>query len=182
MKLPDKKALILLAFSPLVCCCCCIPFGFPGVKNDYVVPVLPNVQGVNTSKTANEKIVSSPVKPIVPVCEKGKEISRSCSACNKAIVSYNNLDCTTYTKQVDDATCSSLCPTPPPPQPPPPAPVYVAPKPAPAPRPSSGYACNCKKTCTQMSSCAEAQYQLNVCKCSARDADHDGVACDADCQ
>ena len=44
------------------------------------------------------------------------------------------------------------------------------------------YTCNCKKTCPNMSSCAEAQYQLNVCGCSARDADHDGTACDADCQ
>ncbi|MBI5357221.1 thermonuclease family protein [Candidatus Collierbacteria bacterium] len=47
---------------------------------------------------------------------------------------------------------------------------------------SGGYTCNCSKTCGQMSSCAEAQYQLNVCGCSARDADHDGVACDSDCQ
>lgn len=49
---------------------------------------------------------------------------------------------------------------------------------------SSGgsYACNCSKTCAQMSSCAEAQYQLNVCGCTARDADHDGVACDSQCQ
>lgn len=44
------------------------------------------------------------------------------------------------------------------------------------------YACNCSKTCGQMSSCAEAQYQLNVCGCTARDADDDGVACDSDCQ
>lgn len=44
------------------------------------------------------------------------------------------------------------------------------------------YTCNCSKTCSQMSSCAEAQYQLNVCGCSRRDGDGDGVACDADCQ
>lgn len=47
---------------------------------------------------------------------------------------------------------------------------------------SGSYACNCSKTCPQMSSCAEAQYQLNVCGCSKRDADKDGIACDADCQ
>lgn len=64
----------------------------------------------------------------------------------------------------------------------------ISPKPViatPAPKPvstGSSYACNCSKTCPQMSSCAEAQYQLNTCGCSARDADHDGVACDADCQ
>ncbi|KKQ73708.1 MAG: WD40 domain protein beta Propeller [Candidatus Woesebacteria bacterium GW2011_GWB1_38_5b] len=28
------------------------------------------------------------------------------------------------------------------------------------------YICDCSKTCSQMSSCAEAQYQLNVCGCS----------------
>jgi len=47
---------------------------------------------------------------------------------------------------------------------------------------SSTYICNCSKTCSQMSSCAEAQYQLNVCGCSTRDADGDGIACDANCQ
>lgn len=41
------------------------------------------------------------------------------------------------------------------------------------------YICNCSKTCTQISSCAEAQYLLNVCGCTARDADHDGIACDS---
>jgi micrococcal nuclease len=44
------------------------------------------------------------------------------------------------------------------------------------------YTCSCSKTCAQMSSCAEAQYQLNACGCSARDNDGDGIACDADCQ
>ena len=44
------------------------------------------------------------------------------------------------------------------------------------------YTCNCSKTCAQMSSCAEAQYQLNICGCSKRDADGDGIACDSDCQ
>ncbi len=47
---------------------------------------------------------------------------------------------------------------------------------------TNAYVCNCSKTCAQMSSCAEAQYQLNTCGCSKRDADHDGVACDSDCQ
>ena len=40
------------------------------------------------------------------------------------------------------------------------------------------YACDCSKTCPQMSSCEEAQYQLNVCGCTARDGDKDGIACD----
>jgi len=47
---------------------------------------------------------------------------------------------------------------------------------------SGSYTCDCSKTCSQMSSCAEAQYQLNVCGCKARDADKDGIACDSDCQ
>lgn len=47
---------------------------------------------------------------------------------------------------------------------------------------SGSYVCNCSKTCPQMSSCEEAQYQLNVCGCSTRDADDDGIACDSDCQ
>ena len=47
---------------------------------------------------------------------------------------------------------------------------------------SGSYVCDCSKTCPQMLSCAEAQYQLNVCGCQARDADKDGIACDADCQ
>ncbi len=46
---------------------------------------------------------------------------------------------------------------------------------------TGAFTCNCSKTCPQMG-CAEAQYQLNVCGCSRRDADHDGIACDADCQ
>lgn len=43
---------------------------------------------------------------------------------------------------------------------------------------SGAYACDCSKTCTEITSCAEAQYQLNTCGCSQRDADHDGIACD----
>lgn len=44
---------------------------------------------------------------------------------------------------------------------------------------SGSWACNCSKTCTEISSCAEAQYQLNNCGCSQRDGDHDGIACDS---
>ncbi|HSW97910.1 MAG TPA: hypothetical protein VLF89_08850, partial [Candidatus Saccharimonadales bacterium] len=66
---------------------------------------------------------------------------------------------------------------------------YIAPTATPVPvvqqssqTTSGGFACNCAKTCSQMSSCMEAQYQLNACGCTARDADHDGTACDAQCQ
>lgn len=44
------------------------------------------------------------------------------------------------------------------------------------------FTCDCSKTCPQISSCDEAQFQLNTCGCTVRDADHDGIACDADCQ
>lgn len=44
------------------------------------------------------------------------------------------------------------------------------------------YSCNCSKTCDKMISCDEAQYQLIVCGCQARDADGDGIACDSLCQ
>lgn len=40
------------------------------------------------------------------------------------------------------------------------------------------YSCDCSKPCTEISSCSEAQYQLNTCGCNQRDADHDGIACD----
>jgi hypothetical protein len=42
----------------------------------------------------------------------------------------------------------------------------------------AAYTCNCSKTCEQITTCAEAQYQLNTCGCSKRDADKDGIACD----
>lgn len=47
---------------------------------------------------------------------------------------------------------------------------------------SSNFACDCSKTCPNISTCEEAQYQLNHCGCTVRDADHDGVACDEVCQ
>lgn len=57
------------------------------------------------------------------------------------------------------------------------------PTPQPTPKPATPtYTCDCSKTCAQMSSCAEAQYQLNTCGCTRRDADKDGIACDSDCQ
>ena len=59
--------------------------------------------------------------------------------------------------------------------------MYETPPPL-APVVGGTYACDCQKTCGQMSSCAEAQYQLNTCGCGARDADKDGIACDSDCQ
>lgn len=47
---------------------------------------------------------------------------------------------------------------------------------------NGSFSCNCAKPCSQMSSCEEAQYQLNTCGCSKRDGDGDGLACDSDCR
>ena len=49
------------------------------------------------------------------------------------------------------------------------------------PQVNNSYTCDCKKTCPQMSSCEEAYYQLNVCGCSVRDGDDDGVPCETIC-
>lgn len=49
-------------------------------------------------------------------------------------------------------------------------------------QPVSGFSCDCAKTCKQMSSCQEAYYQLQVCGCSARDGDDDGVPCEDLCR
>jgi len=56
---------------------------------------------------------------------------------------------------------------------------------APTPTPtvaSESYTCDCSKTCTQITTCAEAYYQLNTCGCSARDGDGDGIPCENLCQ
>lgn len=65
---------------------------------------------------------------------------------------------------------------------------YIAPtsQPAPTSPPSGGgssgsWTCNCSKTCSNMSSCEEAYYQLNTCGCSVRDGDDDGVPCENIC-
>lgn len=48
--------------------------------------------------------------------------------------------------------------------------------------PTSPYICNCAKTCTQISTCKEAYYQLDNCGCSVRDGDNDGIPCESLCQ
>jgi hypothetical protein len=47
---------------------------------------------------------------------------------------------------------------------------------------SPSYTCDCSKTCTQITTCAEAYYQLNTCGCSVRDGDGDGIPCENLCQ
>ncbi|MCY4019006.1 MAG: excalibur calcium-binding domain-containing protein [Chloroflexi bacterium] len=44
------------------------------------------------------------------------------------------------------------------------------------------YSCNCSKTCSTMSSCQEAYFQLNNCGCRRRDNDGDGVPCEKICR
>ncbi|MBP9759039.1 S-layer homology domain-containing protein [Candidatus Dojkabacteria bacterium] len=42
---------------------------------------------------------------------------------------------------------------------------------------SSIYICNCAKTCSEITTCTEAYFQLQSCGCSARDNDGDGIPC-----
>ncbi len=46
---------------------------------------------------------------------------------------------------------------------------------------NSGFVCDCSKSCTKISSCEEAYFQLNNCGCSVRDSDGDGVPCESLC-
>ena len=46
---------------------------------------------------------------------------------------------------------------------------------------NSAFVCDCKKSCTNISSCEEAYFQLNNCGCSKRDSDEDGVPCESLC-
>jgi len=45
-----------------------------------------------------------------------------------------------------------------------------------------GFVCDCNKSCTKISSCDEAYFQLNNCGCSVRDNDGDGVPCESLCR
>lgn len=45
---------------------------------------------------------------------------------------------------------------------------------------TASWSCDCSKSCGQISSCPEAYYQLNTCKCSIRDRDKDGIPCEED--
>lgn len=45
----------------------------------------------------------------------------------------------------------------------------------------ASFACSCSRTCTQMTTCEEAYFQLNTCGCGRRDGDGDGVPCENLC-
>ena len=44
------------------------------------------------------------------------------------------------------------------------------------------FVCDCSKTCDEIYTCEEAEYQLYTCGCLKRDRDGDGYACDLMCQ
>lgn len=46
---------------------------------------------------------------------------------------------------------------------------------------TNSYSCDCSKSCSAITSCEEAYYQLNQCGCSKRDGDGDGVPCESIC-
>jgi len=48
----------------------------------------------------------------------------------------------------------------------------------PTPAVSSGYRCDGRKHCTQMSSCSEAKFFLNNCPGVKMDGDNDGIPCE----
>jgi hypothetical protein len=50
--------------------------------------------------------------------------------------------------------------------------------PAPKPREQSRFSCDGRTMCTQMRSCAEAQYFLEHCPTTRMDGDHDGQPCE----
>lgn len=99
--------------------------------------------------------------------KKDTEASRKCTECKKAEISYYNNDCSLRKEIVDDSNCTSACPK-------------ATTKSSTSTQPS--YTCDCSKTCSQITTCAEAQYLLDVCGCTRRDGDHDGIACDTMCQ
>jgi len=45
-----------------------------------------------------------------PVCEQDKLDSKKCSTCKMATGTYLNKDCTKYTKEIEDSTCTNACP------------------------------------------------------------------------
>lgn len=57
----------------------------------------------------------------------------------------------------------------------------VRPEEKPAPADSRGFSCDVRKTCGQMSACAEAMFYLNTCGVSRLDRDNDGIPCESIC-
>ena len=95
----------------------------------------------------------------VCACENGKETNRVCIGCNKAKLTKTYWDCSTYTEEITDDSCTSDCQVSVPIVTPSPVPV---PTPTPTPAPTSTYICDCSKTCTEITTCEEAQYHYGT--------------------
>ncbi len=136
----------------------------------------------STSQSQEAKISQSPsptTQPTQPLATAVLGISASPST-DVEVAKGISEPTVTATPTVKPTATPTKTPSPKPvtPKPVTPAPtVYIAP----TQKPTTGgsYTCDCSRTCTQISSCAEAQYQLNVCGCSIRDNDNDGIACDS---
>jgi len=70
----------------------------------------------------------------------------------------------------------------PPPSTTPTAPVPVTTSTQPSTPSTTGFTCGSKKTCGQMTSCAEAKFYLNNCGVSSLDRDKDGIPCEDLCK
>ncbi len=128
-------------------------------------------------ETQFQKCEDGSCRSSCPICYNGQ--TQDCVADNgcvgtKKCENENWNGCITSMQKCSDGSCQVTCPV---------IPVIPTPtpQPVPAPQPSPSYSCNCSKTCTQISSCAEAYYQLNTCGCSVRDGDNDGVPCENLC-
>lgn len=121
-----------------------------------------------SSKSTPTSNTPNSIKSVTTVqeCEADQIVLKTCNGCNTSEVVYYNADCSTYSVTEQDSSCSASCPPPVPASPP----------------AAVGFQCNCNKTCTQMSNCTEAYFQLNQCGCSERDGDSDGVPCESICQ
>jgi micrococcal nuclease len=53
--------------------------------------------------------------------------------------------------------------------------------PTPAPQTNS-FACDCSKSCNDISTCEEATFQLKSCSCKSLDGNSDGIACNSLCR
>lgn len=111
--------------------------------------------------------------------EQGAEVDRQCSGCKRATIDVKQWDCSTTEEVITDDSCTSSCPVPT---------IAPAPETEPEPQnqpkpvpPTPAFTCDCNKTCSQVSNCSEAYFQLNQCGCSKRDEDNDGIPCETQC-
>lgn len=130
----------------------------------------PQTSTPTVAVAVSQTVATTTSAAITKTCVAGTELNRKCTGCKIATITYQEASCIEQTKQVADDTCTTVCP--------PPASEKPSTTPPSSPPAPPSYACDCKKTCTQIATCEEAQYQLNICGCKQRDADKDGIACD----